>query len=138
MSDVHPWPKRPRRPKAPRELVRKTALAKSNPERRAALYARNFGEWADEIRAMPCWGCGTTREKIDAAHTVARGMGGCGGDKRTLLPLCADNIATQRIGCHTRFDRYVLERDGVVVTREMAYEAALALWLERGPREDAA
>ena len=73
-----------------------------NPERRAAQHERNFGALhpergdtrADRVRAMPClarealkWHhkCGP----VQACHVDARGMGGRGGDRRKLAPLCA-------------------------------------------------
>jgi hypothetical protein len=73
-----------------------------NLERRAKASARNFGEphpergdtRADRVRAMPClvrsrpWH--TCRTPVQAAHVDARGMGGRGGDARSLAPLCAD------------------------------------------------
>lgn len=123
-----PAPKPEPRPKrAPSELSRRTPLAKRNEDRAVWKYARNFGEWADEIRAMPCWSCGrraTAKRPNEAAHTVNRGMGGCGGDKRTLLPLCTE--------CHTRFDAHRLFYAGRKVTREAARNAAERLWNERG------
>ena len=92
-------------------LARKTPLRKRNPERRAAAYARNFGDRADAIRAMPCLACEVERSlasggmtrilgmfaidfapprgAVQAAHVVARGMGGAKGDRRALVPLCA-------------------------------------------------
>ncbi len=68
-------------------IERRSPLRKVNPERRAKLYARNFGEHADLIRALPCLvpGCSCPAE---AAHARARGMGGCMGSWRDLVPLC--------------------------------------------------
>ena len=109
-------------------MKRKVGVAKVNPERKARLYARNFGEWAAEIRMMSCEVCGRVPTEAfpnEAAHTVARGMGGCGGDKRTLLPLCR--------ACHRAFDAYQSP-----LLREDARDAAERLWAERGPREEAA
>mgnify|MGYP007024627118 CR=1 FL=1 len=42
-------------------LQRRTPLRKRNPERRAKLHARNFGERGDAIRAMPCLACEVER-----------------------------------------------------------------------------
>lgn len=58
-----------------------------NRERSKKKHGRNFGEYAVWIRMQPCIVCGT-RTQIQAAHMKSRGMGGCGGDKRHLLPLC--------------------------------------------------
>ena len=35
---------------------------------------------------MPCVVCSSG--PVEAAHVKARGMGGCGGDRRSLVPLC--------------------------------------------------
>jgi hypothetical protein len=92
-------------------LARKTPIKARNPERRARAYARNFGDRADAIRAMPCLACEVERSlasggmtrilgmfaldfapprgAVQAAHVVARGMGGAKGDRRQLVPLCA-------------------------------------------------
>lgn len=61
-----------------------------NRKRRKRLWERNYGEKAEWIRQLNCEVTGRVAEdgwKIDAAHTKARGMGGCGGDKTHLVPL---------------------------------------------------
>ena len=72
-----------------------------NPERRAKTRARNFGAphpehgdtRADRVRAMPCLGQRLAGHRcqgpVQAAHVDAQGMGGRGGDARSLAPLCA-------------------------------------------------
>ena len=79
-----------------------------NPERRAAQHERNFGAphpergdtRADRVRAMACLGrrvpagggwmpVHVCAPPVQAAHVDARGMGGRGGDRRKLAPLCA-------------------------------------------------
>jgi hypothetical protein len=59
------------------------------------MYGRNFagelpaGPGHDEfIRGLSCLVYGCTRLPIQAAHTVARGSGGCGSSWRQLVPLC--------------------------------------------------
>jgi hypothetical protein len=90
-------------------LNRHTPLVRRNRARARALHARNFGERAEAVRAMDCLtGCrclvhshvscddGTWDEHharcegpTQAAHVIARGMGGAKGDRRQLVPLCA-------------------------------------------------
>ena len=69
-------------------LKRKTRLRARNPERRAAAFARNFGDRGAAVRAMRCLvpGC---RHDPQAAHAIARGMGGVKGSLRHLVPLCS-------------------------------------------------
>lgn len=69
------------------QLRTRTPLAKANRKRKAKTYARNYGERGHYIREMPCTAqpCG---EPSQAAHVIARGMGGAKGDKRKLAPLC--------------------------------------------------
>lgn len=66
------------------------------------MYERNFGDWSDQIREMPCWWCERPGPS-DPAHADARGMGGAGGDKTVLLPMCRD--------CHALYDDYKLGVD---------------------------
>lgn len=75
--------------KAPRQL-RRTPMRRANPKRRAKLYARNYGERGDAVREMACLliSAGGCWGPIEAAHTVARGMGGMNGDRRHLVPMC--------------------------------------------------
>lgn len=76
-------------------LKRKTPLRRTgnikatNPKRRRESFARNYGERGEAVRAMRCLvgiGC---RGPVQAAHVKARGMGGRGGDRRSLVPFCA-------------------------------------------------
>ena len=75
--------------------MKRTPMKRSNPARRAKMYARNFGPRAIAVRGMPCLVARARkardlcRGEVQAAHVVARGMGGCGGDARSLVPLCA-------------------------------------------------
>lgn len=70
--------------------MRRTGRIKStNPKRRRESFVRNFGERGEAVRAMRCLvgiGC---RGPVQAAHVKARGMGGRGGDRRSLVPFCA-------------------------------------------------
>lgn len=69
-----------------------------NRKRQAAAYARNYGERGDPVRAMGCLltllGCHQRdtlprcEGPVEAAHVVGRKMGGVGGDRRSLVPLC--------------------------------------------------
>lgn len=87
-------------------LMRKTPMKRANPKRRAAKYERNFSGGIGHdtwIRAQPCaldpdrakavgliplaGDCSRPR-RVEAAHAKARGMGGCGGTWRDLVPLC--------------------------------------------------
>jgi hypothetical protein len=91
-------------------LRRLTRLATRNAGRKAASYRRNFGARADAVRQMRCLGCVAaarlTARRLgladasefdavgqatptQAAHAVARGMGGVKGDRRSLVPLCS-------------------------------------------------
>jgi hypothetical protein len=95
---------------------RKTELRKVNPERRARLRARNFGDHASFVRSLscvvnlapvelrtPCYG------ELEAAHLRTRGMGGCGGDWRQLFPACRGHHEEQE-GRTPRFEeRYQLD-----------------------------
>lgn len=96
-----------------------TTLRPVNPGRKTHRYERNFGAWADTIRAMPCWWCGHPAPS-DPAHTRSRSAG---GDRRYLLPMCGDNPAMGRVGCHGRYDRYELGVD-----HDEARRQALALY----------
>lgn len=69
-------------------LHRRTPMKRINAERRAKLFARNFGKRSSAVRAMPCLVAGCRKES-QAAHVRARGMGGARGDRRDLVPLCA-------------------------------------------------
>lgn len=68
-------------------IKRHTPMRRTNPERRARLYAHNFGEHADFVRSLPCLVTGCSRP-AEAAHARARGMGGAKGSWRDLVPLC--------------------------------------------------
>lgn len=67
--------------------LRRTRVRARNPERKAETYARNFGERGDAVRAMRCLVAGC-RYFPQACHARARQMGGHGGDRRSLVPLC--------------------------------------------------
>jgi hypothetical protein len=89
-------------------LSRKTPLRRRkrvpavNRERRARLHERNYGDRGEAVRKMLCTIAGRwlmrgrpCRGRIHAAHVVARGMGGHNGDRRQLIPLCADHHGEQ-------------------------------------------
>jgi len=82
-------------------MKRATRIAPINRARRKRLHARNFGPKAEWIRDQPCEVTGVCRDfgsRIVAAHMVARGMGGCGGDSTHLVPL--------EWSVHSDFDTY--------------------------------
>lgn len=64
-----------------------------NPKRAQESYERNYGSRADWVRQQPCLVAGLCGHrcvgKVQAAHVVARKMGGCGGDRRKQVPLCS-------------------------------------------------
>ena len=96
------------------DLKRKSRLNPVNRKRKARLYERNFGDHAEWIRQMPCAITGAPPPN-DPHHTKRRGMGGCGGDKRHLVPLC-------------RFWNEELERNHYPEHEEMLSELAAELW----------
>lgn len=74
-------------------LRRRTRLAPVNRRRRAAAHARNFGERANLVRAMPCLLSGAgCKGQVEAAHVRSRGAG---GDRRDLVPLCSGHHREQ-------------------------------------------
>lgn len=110
-------------------LSRKTRIRPANPKRKAKAYARNYGERGDAVRAMGCLCVKALRSwdfdeqvtedtpgqcdahPIQAAHSVARGMGGAKGDRRDLVPLCGRHHAeagergtSQRAAFEHRYD----------------------------------
>lgn len=83
------FPKPTSKVRTPKPLKR-SPMKRSNRRRRAATYARNFGERGAAVREMPCLlaPTGGCRGRTEAAHATARGMGGHNGDRRSLVPLC--------------------------------------------------
>ena len=65
-------------------IKRFTRLKPVNRARRKKLYERNFGDYADTIRALPCFIC-RKYPPSDPAHVKSRGAG---GDKTSLVPMC--------------------------------------------------
>lgn len=70
----------------PVSIKRTVKLRPVDPKRAARKRERNFGPHAAWIKTLPCLVTG--RYGVDPAHIEARGMGGCGGDKTKLVPLC--------------------------------------------------
>lgn len=96
--------------------MRRTALRRANPERRAKTFARNFGDRAALVRAMGCLvrGCHLPAQ---AAHAIARGMGGAKGTARHLVPLCHGHhteAGEHRTSARARFE----ERHGLDLIAE--------------------
>lgn len=112
--------------------MKRSPLKRVNAEQRAAKYLRNFdgGIGHDEwIRTMPCAlrllsvnPCGG---KIQACHVKARGMGGCGGDWRQLVPLCMSHHLEQ--GAHPlRFPDLAMTAKDCVLAHEEEIACDLA------------
>lgn len=99
-------------------LIRRTPLAKVNNKRKRKLYAKNFGDYADLIRQMPCVVCG--RFDCEPHHVKSRGAG---GDKSSLVPL------DRR--CHIMFHAMGKESFERRFMIDLESEAAL-LWHEFG------
>ena len=83
------FPKPTPKVRVPKPL-RRSPMKRTNRRRRAAAFARNYGERGAAVREMPCLlaATGGCEGPIHAAHARARGMGGTGGDLRELVPLC--------------------------------------------------
>ena len=65
-------------------LERKGRINPVNRKRRKKAYARNFGDYADVIRGLPCDTCGAPPPS-DPSHAKSRGAG---GSRRHLVPQC--------------------------------------------------
>lgn len=105
---------------------RKKAMRRTNAKRRRAAYQRNFGSRSDVVRSMPCLVPGCPGQSV-AAHAIARGMGGCKGDRRHLVPLC--DAHHREAGEHRTSQRADFERrHGVDLVAEAAW---LAVELDR-------
>ena len=104
--------------------MKRSPIRRRNPERRKKSYARNFGERADAVRAMPCLHHGSAcAGPIVAAHTIARGMGGAKGSRRNLVPLCqASHVEAGENRTSARCD--FEERTGLDLQAEAARIAA--------------
>lgn len=74
--------------------MRRTALRRRNPERKAAALTRDFGEQAARCRAAPCCVCAhlgrPQRGPSVPHHDPSRGAGGTDAD---TMPLCNDDHA---------------------------------------------
>lgn len=123
--------KRTRLARGTKRLRRRVPLKAFNAERRARLYERNFGAYSDFIRLLPCAVPGCKRRDTEAAHVVkCRQMGGCGGDKTGLAPLCGSRL---RPGHHDESEGNVPEFSEHYGVDLRAY--ARWLWAEYGATE---
>lgn len=94
--------------------LERTPLRRSNPQRRATRYERNYGVRGDDVRAMPCTATirrpelsSECQPPMEAAHAKSRGAG---GDRRELVPLCFTHHAEMhRRGIRT-FEAKILVR----------------------------
>lgn len=106
--------------------ARRKPLRKRNAKRAAAKFSRNYGTRGAAVREMPCLvpsryrSCGG---RVEAAHAVARGMGGVRGDRRSLVPLCTWHhicASEARTEQRAEFERF----HGLDLTAEAARIAA--------------
>jgi hypothetical protein len=85
------------------------SIPRRNAKRAAESYERNFGDRAAWIRQQPCLVRGVAGHECNsgtqAAHSKPRRMGGRGGNRRDLVPLCA--LAHDEAGEYPGLGRYV-------------------------------
>ncbi len=92
-------------------LARTGRVNPVNTERKAKAFARNFGDEADAVRAMPCLCRGhgafvrCSGDVVDA-HVVSRGAG---GGRFDVVPLCDGHHTEQHKGIKTFAARYGLD-----------------------------
>jgi hypothetical protein len=97
-------PKPVRAPKDFRPLRAKKPINRTNPARKAAKFARNFGEHRAFIVGLPCAvrlkpSCRENPWRIVPAHVRAIGMGAAKGTWRDLVPLSHDlHMKQHRLG----------------------------------------
>lgn len=100
-------------------LTRKGRVKPRNSKRKAAAFARNFGDEADAVRAMPCrlsamspplglgWSAPGCCGDIVVAHVVSRGAS---GGRFDIIPLCQRHHDEQHAcGIETFSRRYGLD-----------------------------
>jgi hypothetical protein len=87
-------------------LKRKTPLRPRNPQRRAKMYARNYGEHADFLRGLCCSVPDCRLFPLQVAHTVTRKRGSVGGTWRDTCPLCLKHHPRQE-GRTAEFSREI-------------------------------
>lgn len=97
-------------------MKRTVMLRRTNPERRAAALARDFGDQAARCRAAPC--CVCERHRITQHgptvphHDPSRGAG---GTDRDTMPLCNyHHRMVHRIGRTTFWRHYDMDPRAVV------------------------
>lgn len=89
-------------------LRRHAPMRRRNDARRRKRFARDFGERAAIVRAMPCLVGGIACSgDVQAAHVRSRGAG---GTRRDLIPLCARHHCEQHdAGLRTFAARYQVD-----------------------------
>jgi hypothetical protein len=93
-------------------LARKTRVKPRNDKRKAEQFARNYGDEAEAVRAMPCLCRGVgplvrCAGEVVAAHVVSRGAS---GGRFDLIPLCQHHHDEQHAcGVATFAERYGLD-----------------------------
>lgn len=106
-------------------LQRKTPLKKVNPARRRRLWKRNFNAKSLWIRTLPCIVC-VYPVTAEAVHVRARGMGGCNGSSKDMVPMCRTHhvLLDDTLGSPARFT----EATGIDLVAAAAHLEAE--WLE--------
>ncbi len=110
-------------------MARTGRIKPANRARRSKSYARNFGDRGALVREMPCCvGASQSHPRsvgcfgdIQAAHAIARGMGGRNGDRRSLVPLCAGHHQQQGNEGVKTFES-IYEVDMVALAGDIAIE----------------
>jgi len=93
-------------------------LARVNPARKKKLHEKQFGNYAELVRSLPCVVC--DRSPCDPHHVRSRGAG---GDKSDLCPLCRR--------CHALL--HTMGRESFEHRFQLDLEAeAATLWAEYG------
>lgn len=104
-------------------LARGRGVRRANPRRRKASYARNFGEEADRVRALPCLVCKALPS--DPAHVTSRGAG---GGRFDLVPLCRVHHDQQHlVGAHSFAGCYRLDLRAEADRVALLHEAPLGV-----------
>jgi hypothetical protein len=96
----------------PGRLRSKHPIRRSNAIRRGKMFKRNFGDHAEFIRSLDC-AVEACPGPSQAAHVVSRKMGGCGGDRFDLVPLCAEH--------HPKQERYRHNPEGRLTAFEVEH-----------------
>lgn len=117
-------------------MARGRGVKRANPRRRKAAHARNFGEEADRVRAMPCLCAGhpaavcagvADRQAVEAAHVKARGMGAANGGRFDIVPLCPRHHDSSAAGVEAFERNYGLDLRAEADRVALLHEAPLGV-----------